>query len=228
MLALDNDSDRRQIPIGLSPTAKLYVGGRTIAHDCSSFTCDNNHLIYATFSHQVKFIDTNDLCRFYRTDPADTNETHPLQVDNISHVESTRAVERGSCIITSIPSSMKLVLQMPRGNLETIYPRPMVLRRICVDLLVARRWREAFLECRKHKIDFNLLVDFDTQTFLDTGAKEFVQDVQDVDHINLFLSGMKETNVTEHIYPITGKWKKKVSLKSDRFATLLHAIIVMS
>lgn len=45
-----------------------------------------------------------------------------------------RAVERGSKIVTVVPSSTTLVLQMPRGNLEIICPRPLVLRVVRQDL----------------------------------------------------------------------------------------------
>ena len=41
--------------------------------------------------------------------------------------ESVRRVERGSRIVTSVADDTKLVLLMPRGNLETIHPRALVL-----------------------------------------------------------------------------------------------------
>lgn len=51
--------------------------------------------------------------------------------------ESLRRVERGSRIITSIPNDYRVILQMPRGNLETICPRALVLARVryCLDKL---------------------------------------------------------------------------------------------
>jgi len=45
-----------------------------------------------------------------------------------------RKVERGSRIVVAVPSSMSLVLQLPRGNLETINPRPLVLEVVKQDL----------------------------------------------------------------------------------------------
>lgn len=45
-----------------------------------------------------------------------------------------RAVERGSKIVTVVPGSTSLVLQMPRGNLETVFPRPLVLKIVRQDL----------------------------------------------------------------------------------------------
>lgn len=45
-----------------------------------------------------------------------------------------RRVERGSRIVTVVPSAMSLVLQMPRGNLETVNPRPLVMEVVKKDL----------------------------------------------------------------------------------------------
>jgi len=38
-----------------------------------------------------------------------------------------RQIERGARIVCVVPADIKLVLQMPRGNLEVIYPRSLVL-----------------------------------------------------------------------------------------------------
>ena len=55
--------------------------------------------------------------------------------------ESLRRVERGSKIVTVVPCDTKVVLQMPRGNLETIHPRALVLScvRKALDKLVFHR-----------------------------------------------------------------------------------------
>ncbi|RMC22440.1 hypothetical protein DUI87_00754 [Hirundo rustica rustica] len=44
--------------------------------------------------------------------------------------ETLRKVERGSRIVTIVPQDTKVVLQMPRGNLETIHHRALVLAQI--------------------------------------------------------------------------------------------------
>ena len=41
--------------------------------------------------------------------------------------ERCRSIERAAKLVTVIPSTSALILQMPRGNLETIYPRALVL-----------------------------------------------------------------------------------------------------
>ena len=43
-------------------------------------------------------------------------------------------MERGARIVTAVPSNMSLVLQMPRGNLETVNPGPMVMNVVGADI----------------------------------------------------------------------------------------------
>jgi elongator complex protein 1 len=61
------------------------------------------------------------------------------------------------------------------------------------------RYRAAFLACRRHRIDLNILYDHDPTSFRDHLA-EFVSQVKDVDYLNLFLSGLKDEDVTTTMY----------------------------
>ena len=55
-------------------------------------------------------------------------EMQAASTDNSSIlVEQTRRVERGSRIVCVELCGTKVVLQMPRGNLEVIHPRALVL-----------------------------------------------------------------------------------------------------
>jgi elongator complex protein 1 len=47
---------------------------------------------------------------------------------------------------------------MPRGNLEGIYPRIIMLHKLIEDI-EAKRYGKAFSMLRQHKIDINMLVD---------------------------------------------------------------------
>lgn len=44
-----------------------------------------------------------------------------------SNILKARAIEQGSRIVAAPPDDIYVVLQLPRGNLETIYPRSLVL-----------------------------------------------------------------------------------------------------
>ncbi|KZV82846.1 IkappaB kinase complex, IKAP component [Exidia glandulosa HHB12029] len=173
------------VVVGLSPTGSLFAAceghdAKTLATNCNSFTTTPGFLIYTTTSHEALFV-TNTQLRAHITDDA------ALQSDS-------RRVERGSRVVTAVPSAMSLVLQMPRGNLETIYPRPLVLDVVRRDL-TAENYRAAFVACRKHRIDLNILVDHDRGAFMRNIAL-FVDQVNEVDSLNLLLAGLGQSQQT--------------------------------
>jgi elongator complex protein 1 len=50
-------------------------------------------------------------------------------------------------------------------------------------------YRKAFLACRKHRIDLNVIVDKDPKRFRER-LPSFIEQVHDVDYINLFLTNL--------------------------------------
>jgi len=48
-------------------------------------------------------------------------------------------------------------------------------------------YRKAFFACRKHRIDLNVLVDHNQEQFL-VHVPQFVEQIPEVDHLNLFLT----------------------------------------
>jgi len=50
-------------------------------------------------------------------------------------------------------------------------------------------YRKAFLTCRKHRIDLNVIVDRDPKLFRER-LSSFIKQVHDVDYINLFLTNL--------------------------------------
>lgn len=113
-------NDKSGFFVGLSQSGSLFLSRSNeepIATAVSSFTITPTYLVYTTTTHEAHFILLSQL------------EGSP-----IGYSEETRRVERGSTIIVAVPSTMSLVLQMPRGNLETICPRPFVLEVIKADI----------------------------------------------------------------------------------------------
>jgi elongator complex protein 1 len=88
-----------------------------------------------------------------------------------------------------MPSALSLVLQMPRGNLETIWPRAMVLAGIR-RLIDEKNYKRAYLHCRTQRVDMNVLYDYNPQQFLDNVGL-FVDQVKKVSYIDLFLSSLR-------------------------------------
>jgi elongator complex protein 1 len=103
--------------------------------------------------------------------------------------ERCRAIERGGRIVTAIPSIFAVVLQMPRGNLETIYPRGLVLAgiRSSID---DKSYLKAFSACRTQRIDLNILYDHNPEQFLEL-CGEFVSQIKRVDYLDLFIAALK-------------------------------------
>lgn len=163
----------------LSSTGRLSAVGvgikdLEIVRNCTSYLVTPTHLIFTTTQHLLKFVHLEDMVV-----PGDTPEAD----------ERCRTIERGAKLVTVMPSIYALVLQMPRGNLETIYPRALVLPGIRKSL-DEKRYRKAFLACRNHRVDMNILYDYHSEAFLDNVAL-FVAQVKKVEHIDLFLSQLR-------------------------------------
>jgi elongator complex protein 1 len=103
---------------GILLSATPSSSPRTLAQNANSFTVSGDFVVYTTLAHEAHFVSASLLATADAS--ADVGDER-------------RCVERGSRIVTSVPSTMSLVLQMPRGNLETVNPRPMVMATIHAD-----------------------------------------------------------------------------------------------
>ena len=103
--------------------------------------------------------------------------------------ERCRSIERGAKLVTVIPSTSALILQMPRGNLETIYPRALVLAGIRRNI-DKKHFRKAFLSCRSQRVDMNIIHDHAPDEFI-AHVSSFIEQIQKVEHIDLFLSQLR-------------------------------------
>ena len=96
-----------------------------MASSVTSFTLTQDFMIYTTSAHFSHYAPIVTLQRLLEGDDLQAWETE----------WETRRVERGALAVVACPSSMSLVLQMPRGNLETVYPRPLVLAVVRRDVM---------------------------------------------------------------------------------------------
>lgn len=169
--------DGEPVAVGLNRNGHLYAGSRVLAKNCTSFLVTPDHIIFTTNNHFVKFIHLDGI------DAMDVPADDP-EID-----ERCRSIERGARLVTVIPTNMSLVLQMPRGNVETIYPRAMVVEGIR-KLIDEKNYRRAFLSCRTQRVDMNILHDHRPAQFL-ANVGLFLDQLADVGHIDLFLSALK-------------------------------------
>ena len=128
-----------------------------------------------------------------------------------------------------MPTTSALILQMPRGNLETIYPRALVLAGIRRNIN-NKEYKKAFLACRNHRVDMNILHDHAPQDFI-ADVVLFLDQVQKVEYIDLFLSQLRyvtcsllgpiyslfssEEDVSQVMYKETLRPKLKESAQTD-------------
>jgi elongator complex protein 1 len=103
--------------------------------------------------------------------------------------ERCRSIERGAKLVTVMPTTYSVVLQMPRGNLETIYPRALVLAAIRRSI-ENNSYSEAFLACRNQRVDMNILHDHDPERFM-SNIEKIVTQIKRIEHIDLLLSQLR-------------------------------------
>ncbi|KAF2117499.1 elongator complex protein 1 [Lophiotrema nucula] len=179
---------------GLTKSGALFANGRTLARSCTSFVVTPAHLIFTTTQHLLKFVHL-----------LPNVEDLEVPSDEPQKDERCRSIERGAKIVTVMPTTFSVVLQMPRGNLETIYPRALVLAAIRRSI-EAEQYRAAFLACRNQRVDMNILHDHDPERFIKNVGK-IIEHVNRVEHIDLLLSQLRNEDVSETMYRETLKTK---------------------
>jgi elongator complex protein 1 len=181
----------QNVTIGLTASGVLHVLSDykpLKISGCTSFALAPSHLIYTTSQHLLKFIHLHD------------GELE-IPADEPEKDERCRNVERGAKLITVMPSAYSLVLQMPRGNLETIYPRALVLAGIRASIN-DKDYKKAFKICRVQRVDMNILHDYAPQQFMQS-IELFVKQVKKTEYIDLVLTSLSEENVAETMYKET-------------------------
>lgn len=180
--------DEQSTVFGLSSNGTLFIRGpvtTTQIPSCTSFLVTQLHLIYTSGQHLLKFIHLH-------------NGELEVPPDEPEKDERCRNIERGAKLVSVIPSASSLVLQMPRGNIETIYPRALVLAGIRRSI-ANRDYKLAFSTCRTHRVDMNILHDYAPGQFI-ADITLFIKQIRKVEHIDLFLSSLSEENVVQTMY----------------------------
>ncbi|KAJ5229601.1 hypothetical protein N7489_010309 [Penicillium chrysogenum] len=190
-------SDHERILVAMTRTGTLSANKRVLARNCTSFLVTPSHLLFTTSAHLLKFVHLNHVDEMEV--PEDTPETD----------ERCRSIERGSRLVSVIPSIFAVILQAPRGNIETIFPRALVLAGIRT-FIDQKKYRSAFLACRSQMVDLNILHDYAPEQFMEN-ITLFVDQVKKIDYIDDFLSRLSEDDVSQTLYKDTLKISKNVS-----------------
>lgn len=135
--------DDTRLFVGHAYSGKLYCvapGSQPVllASNANSFAIASGFVIFTTTAHDAQFVPVTTLVEHFQNTKKEEDELSLANGISTTQLSSDtwekRRVERGSRIVTVVPSTMSLVLQMPRGNLETINPRPLVMEIVKADL----------------------------------------------------------------------------------------------
>ena len=181
-----------EIIIYLTHNNYLYENGTLLGTEINSFIIFKHFLLFTQLSSSpystLHLIDLNEpktLENFKKLNEG--KNMNLLYKQNLNYKDFyMRTLERGAVLVCC--SGIKLILQMPRGNLETISPRLIVLDEIKKDVL-NQQYEKAFLLCRKNKINLNLIYDINPDLFMNNLTK-FITEVKKEDYLNLFLNSL--------------------------------------
>jgi len=187
----------KRILLGMSQRSRLYMGERLIQEAVSWFHLSPAHrlLAFSTIGSrsQLYLIPIDALLDF---DPLSSLEDSSLEG------YGCRDLERGSVLFSVFPDRPEAIFLLPRGNIELLCPRGLLIPYV-VRLLCEEKYAEAFSIMRRQKIDVNLLCDVNPLMFLKHGGIEkFLEQVKSVDHINLFIAGLSNADVTATKYTL--------------------------
>ncbi|MPC55617.1 Elongator complex protein 1 [Portunus trituberculatus] len=174
-------------PLALTPRGRLYLGHRQVLAGCTSVLLHTHHLLATTAAHTLL--------------------ATPLTTPALAALEETasgsggggvRRVERGARLVCGVGHDTRVVLQMPRGNLEVVSPRPLALHALG-RLVGAQQYGAALTLALRHRIDTNLLYDHQPDHFL-AAADHFVQDVAAPQRLDVFLAALTDADCTTTTY----------------------------
>ncbi|KAG3020555.1 hypothetical protein JG687_00012255 [Phytophthora cactorum] len=177
MTALDCRSIKEQseptgggiLVIGLEgSSARLYVNGELLASACSSFRYSalTSVLLFTTQGRESQL----------RIAPLSGIQRHSCgQASGSNAVKfESRSIERGALLVATVGQRASVIVQMPRGNLECMSPRLLVLA-LVVQQIQAQEYVAALEICRRHRLDLNVLVDFNPQAFIKSFSPSLVR-----------------------------------------------------
>ena len=174
--------------IGRTVHNKLYIDDTLISPQCSSYTITHPNYIMFTIAGQQNalFFISRSLSLHDNLDPGVRSD-----------ITSVRLMERGCSIICAVPDIQqpRIITQMPRGNLEVVYPR--ILSLLSINNSLNRyKYKIAFITARTNRIDFNILVDHNKPQFIQH-IHQFVTDIDNVDYLNLFITSLNNDDITQ-------------------------------
>ena len=192
----------------LTKNYSLYHNGMLVMKsNVNSILIHNNgYLLFTTIDHQFYCwpIKNFDLQRLQRDFPG-------------------RNLERESKLLTISEANSRVIVELPRGNLEAFYPRCLLLDLVDKHL-DSKRFVEAFEILRKNRINLNYLCDYNFEMFM-KNCGEFVEQLGDDDHIDWLCLLMFDLSPANHYHLLTNhKPEIRIENKMNRICNEFMAI----
>ncbi len=208
------DTDVRLV--GMDETGRLEILGHSIiCNDCTSFALhqssnSSSNLLYTTQRDSLHVVDLINLTSPTNLDTLlEQNSKNPNSIPGRrprgsgvreEELKVRPLWERGSKLVTAVGGNdVAVILQAVRGNLETIYPRGLVLSAIAAALK-QRSFKGAMGLARRHHINLNLIVDYGGWQRFCSSALQFVQQVGKLSHITELIYALNGDNIVETAY----------------------------
>ncbi|KAF7811336.1 elongator complex protein 1 isoform X1 [Senna tora] len=207
VVLVGNGGASKPLLFGLDEIGRLHANGGIVCNNCSSFSFYSNladqvitHLIITTKQDLLFIVDIVDIFN----GELESKYGNFVQIISRKREEESRNCiniwERGARVVGVLHGDeAAIILQTTRGNLECIYPRKLVVVSI-VNALVQKRFKDALLMVRRHRIDFNIMVDYCGCQAFSQLASEFVKQVGNLGYITEFVCAVKNENIIEKLY----------------------------
>ena len=211
----ENKTETQYLAVGITGNGKLFLNDKLITNAVTSFLMSEDLVMFTTAQNLLQFL-------HWETLEYNTMEQLPV-IENLELLndERCRAIERGSLLVNCSTESSLVVLQAPRGNLETIYPRIMVLRQVR-SLIKDLKYLQAIEICRVHRVQLDILYDLDPELFEKNVllfVKQVGNSVKNGEYLDLFLSALldEDTNNTKYKETLNEKhvWIEKEKPKTE-------------
>ena len=195
----DNGIDKHICIGSVADKNKIYCGDMLIASGASSYCINSSMqlLLYCTVGTRPHL----HFCSLVALAAID-----PLQYENECELPiecaEPRPVERGARLVASIPTESKVIIQLPRGNIEAFEPRPLILMH-ARDLLESNKYYDCLILLRRQRVDLNFIIDYNPTHFLRNigSLLESVMTKSSWDVLSLFISSIASIDTIASKYP---------------------------
>lgn len=190
---------------------ELKLNDEVIAENCTSFVVDHGFILFTSMTqglfdmlhiHSIRDISKIPLL-MSRLPKTSTGKDHHL-----------RNIERGSEIVSI--SDQRVVFELPRGNLEIVYPKILLFQEMKRLIIVEKNFLKAYKEIRRHKLDMNLIPDISPTIFEEEVRNgNFLKAFRKPDDLNLILNSLEKEVCPDLAYMYSGEEFSEIKQKLE-------------